>query len=30
MVEANSSGLDLLAKLKAEPDWNMSIVFTDK
>ena len=28
MVELNTS--DLLAKLKAEEDWNMSAVFTDK
>lgn len=30
MVEATSSGSDLLTKLKAEPDWHMSVVFTDK
>lgn len=30
MVEASSSSSDLLTKLKSEPDWNMSVVFTDK
>ena len=29
MVEATSSS-DLLTKLKAEPDWHMSAVFTEK
>ena len=32
MVEATGSqtGADLLPKLQAETDWNMSSVFTDK
>ena len=30
MVEASSSSSDLLTKLKSEPDWNMSVVFTEK
>lgn len=30
MVEASSSSSELLTKLKSEPDWNMSVVFTDK